>query len=75
MGYLSYDEPRGEQICRDISAVLLARQELKQAILEVLAEGDQGIPWYRAFGHPFGAVRDEAKERFADAVIQRVGKQ
>lgn len=72
MGYLSYNEPRGERICRDISAVLRARQELKQAILEVLAEGDQGIPWYRAFGHPFPIVREDANERFADAVIQRL---
>lgn len=63
----------GEEICADISAVLLARQELKQAILQTIEAGDPETeePW--GCFHPFSSVALDAKERFADAVIQRLG--
>lgn len=60
-------------ICQDIDQVLLARQQLKLAILETIEEGDNSIPWGAGFYHPFAPVREEARERFADAVIQRLG--
>lgn len=72
MGYINYDEPRSAQrILRDIDAVLLARHALRQAILEVLEAGDNGMIW--GCFHPFSAVAQDARERFASAVIQRLG--
>lgn len=71
MGYINCDEPRGERaILKDIDTVLLARQELKQAILEVLDAGDNGMIW--GCFHPFSAVAQDARERFCEAVIQRL---
>lgn len=75
MSYIHYDEPKGERVLRDIDAVLLARHGLRLAILATIEEGLNGIPWGAGFYHPFGAVREEARERFCEAVIQRVGKQ
>lgn len=72
--YIHFDEPRGERaILNDIDSVLLARQQLKLAILEVIAAGDPETkkPW--GCFHPFGCVADDSQERFADAVIQRLG--
>lgn len=60
-----------EAICNDVDAVLQARRELKQAILQTIEEGDEGIPW--GCFHPFSAVAQDSRERFADAVIQRLG--
>lgn len=74
--YIHYDEPRGERctngnICNDIDAVLLARQDLKRAILEIIEVGDEGMQW--GLYHPFSAVAQDSRERFCEAVIQRLG--
>lgn len=60
-----------EAVCADVDSVFTARQELKQAILQTIEEGDEGIPW--GCFHPFSAVAQDARERFASAVIQRLG--
>lgn len=75
MGYLSYDDPLERAILNDIDAALLARRELRQAILQTIEEGDGGIPWGMGFYHPFSAIAMDSRERFCEAVIQRVGKQ
>lgn len=73
--YIHYDEPKGERctngsICNDIDSVLLARQELKLAILQTIEAGDEGMQY--GLYHPFSAVSQDARERFAEAVIQRL---
>lgn len=61
-----------EAVCADVDSVLTARQELKLAILQTIEEGDNSIPWGVGFYHPFAPVREDARERFCDAVIQRL---
>lgn len=77
MGYINCDELRLERAwLRDIDAVLLARRQtqLRQIILDVLDEGDDSIPWGAGFNHPFGAIADDARLRFCDAVEKRMEK-
>lgn len=71
----------GDEICADISEVLEQRGEIaiRTAILTIIDDGDpttkvageiRGKPW--GWDHPFDSVGTDARERFADAVLERL---
>ena len=58
-----------EQVCADISAVLRGRNRLREILLEVIDDGDEGMPW--GLDHPFSDVANEQRLRFCDAVERK----
>lgn len=60
------------QICSQIDAVLIARQErkLREVLLTVIDDGDNGTPW--GLDHPFESIADEQRVRFCDRVQERL---
>lgn len=61
-----------ERICADVALVFAHRAEIKlrEVLLEVIDEGQSGIPW--AIDHPFEGVANDARLDFCDAVIERL---